>query len=130
MRLQLCNALKNILTFSITFLGIEKWCEKELDPSLFTLKTSCMVRAAGLNYKWWEKYPHCSKSFPLRISSVNMTKSYLFTITEEILNGKLHFLCCDRWLTRFLTLLSFYTFLYSFYNYLYLIFSGGMERDQ
>ena len=36
-------------------------------------------------------------SFPLRISSVNVTKSAencgLVTLTEEILNGKLHFLC-------------------------------------
>ena len=30
--------------------------------------------------------------FPLRISSVNVTKS-LVTFNEEILNGKLHFLC-------------------------------------
>ena len=38
--------------------------------------------------------PHCTKkwSFPLRISSVNVT-SDLVTFTEEILNGKLHFLC-------------------------------------
>ena len=40
---------------------------------------------------------HKKWSFPLRISSVNMTKSTgncgLVTFTEEILNGKLHFLC-------------------------------------
>ena len=38
-----------------------------------------------------------SESFPLRVSSVNVTKSAfsldLATFTEEILNGKLHFLC-------------------------------------
>ena len=36
---------------------------------------------------------HCTKrwSLPWRISSVNATKSV--TITEEILNGKVHFLC-------------------------------------
>ena len=33
--------------------------------------------------------------FPLRISSVNVTKS-LVTFNEEILNGKLHFLCSAR----------------------------------
>ena len=37
--------------------------------------------------------------FPLRISSVSVTKS-LVTFNEEILNGKLHFLCsalfCDE----------------------------------
>ena len=44
---------------------------------------------------------HCTKngSFPSSISSVNVTKSEVFladlvTFTEEILNGKLHFLCC------------------------------------
>ena len=32
-------------------------------------------------------------SFPLKISSVNMTKPDLIIFTEEILNGKLHFWC-------------------------------------
>ena len=41
---------------------------------------------------------HKNWSFPLRISSVNVTKSAgnhrkLVTFTEEILNGKLYFLC-------------------------------------
>ena len=40
-------------------------------------------------------------SFPLRISSVNVTKSLeiadLVTFTEEILVGKLHFLCSICW---------------------------------
>ena len=39
---------------------------------------------------------HCKKngSFPLRISSVNVTKTAeLVTLNEWILNGKLHFLC-------------------------------------
>ena len=42
-------------------------------------------------------------SFPLRISSVNVTKScvfmqfhaYLVTFNKETLNGKLHFLCSE-----------------------------------
>ena len=39
------------------------------------------------------------KGFPLKIFSVNVTK-YVFPVdlvkfTEEILNGKLHFLCSD-----------------------------------
>ena len=44
-------------------------------------------------------------SFPLRISSVNVTKSaVLVSFTEETLNGKLHFLCsaihpCVLWRT-------------------------------
>ena len=40
---------------------------------------------------------HRKRRFPLRISSVNVTKSAVFcdlvTFTEEILNGKLRFLC-------------------------------------
>ena len=40
---------------------------------------------------------HIKSSFPLRISSVNVTEPQetadLITFTEEILNGKLHFLC-------------------------------------
>ena len=43
---------------------------------------------------------HKKRSFPLRISSVNVTKSAVSCgfghITEEILNGKLHFLCSDE----------------------------------
>ena len=41
---------------------------------------------------------HCTKnwSFPLRISSVNpQCSGDLVTFTEEILNGKLHFLCSE-----------------------------------
>ena len=38
-----------------------------------------------------------NKSFPLRISAVSVTKPQfppdVVTFTEEILNGKLHFLC-------------------------------------
>ena len=47
------------------------------------------------------QHKHCTKigSFPLRISSLNMTKSTgncgLGQFTEEILNGKLHFLCSE-----------------------------------
>ena len=42
---------------------------------------------------------HEKENFPLTISSVNVTKSAekpadLVTFTEEILNGKLRFLCC------------------------------------
>ena len=43
---------------------------------------------------------HKKRSFPLRIFSVNATKSTgnanLVTFTEEILNGKLHFLCSEK----------------------------------
>ena len=36
---------------------------------------------------------HEKSSLPLRISSVNVTKSDMATFTEEILNGKLQVLC-------------------------------------
>ena len=57
-----------------------------------------LVRILTLHKKW---------SFPLRISSLNVTKyavlfiliywiySYLVLFTEVILNGKLHFLCSE-----------------------------------
>ena len=49
-------------------------------------------------------FKHCTKkrSFPLKISSVNVTKSEdadLAIFTEEILNGKLHFLCSEMFTT-------------------------------
>ena len=44
------------------------------------------------------------RSFPLRISSVNVTPADLVTFTEEILNGKLHFLCSVRLLLKYLFL--------------------------
>ena len=42
----------------------------------------CSSMAGTLHKKW---------SFTLRISSVNVTPADLVTLTEEILNGKLHF---------------------------------------
>ena len=68
-----------------------------------------MLRCLTLNFQnfnWRQLFSlHKKWSFPLRISSVNVTKSAFFcrfpafpafsavTFTEEILNGKLHFLC-------------------------------------
>ena len=60
----------------------------------------CKHRMVALHKKW---------SFPLRISSVNVTKSAttdLVTFTEEILNGKLHFLCVSNTYKTNLTKLS------------------------
>ena len=55
---------------------------------------------------------HKKSSFPLRISSINVTKSQfpadLVTFTEEILNGKLHFLCIvNKRVFVFITLENF-----------------------
>ena len=62
--------------------------------------------------EYWHKLGLIStlrKSFPLRISLVNVTKSEenggLFTFTGKILNGKLHFVCIGT-ASQFL---SFYT---------------------
>ena len=66
----LCKNLKII---------VEKYVSKEQKAG---------ISDASLHKKW---------SFPLRISSVNVTKSAVSCgfgpFTEEILNGKLHFLC-------------------------------------
>ena len=43
---------------------------------------------------------HKKLSFSLRISSVNVTESARncgFGHTEEILNGKVHFMCSEMW---------------------------------
>ena len=54
-----------------------------------------------LHKKWW---------FPLMISLVNVTKfqktADLVTFTEEILNGKLHFLCSVKNITLMKTILK------------------------
>ena len=62
-----------------------------LSNFIISLETSSMERFI---YSFWSSYHSLHKkwSFPLRISSVNVTKSaVLCTFTEEILNGKLHF---------------------------------------
>ena len=45
---------------------------------------NALAKRLPLHKKW---------SFPLRISSVNVETADLVTFTEEILNGKLYFLC-------------------------------------
>ena len=58
--------------------------------------------ATNLGDHWKFKLATAQKkwSFPLRISSVNVTKSAetadLVTFTEEILNGKLHYCAASR----------------------------------
>ena len=76
--------------------------KKSLSRDCFT-DSSPDYHQYSLHKKW---------SFPLRISSVNVTKSAeespnstketadLVTLTEEILNGKLHFLCSDIYFNR------------------------------
>ena len=39
---------------------------------------------------------YTKKGFPLKTSSVNVITADLVTFTEEILDGKLHFLCSVR----------------------------------
>ena len=52
------------------------------------------------NHLWWKPTLHKKRSFPLRISSVNVTKfvgncGFGHIFTEEILNVKFHFLCSE-----------------------------------
>ena len=81
----------NSLLFSVTAVHFEQVCVHhvcKLQPLKNVLSNSCFKRNAIVK-----------KCFPLRISSVNVTKSfpaYLITFTKEILNGKLHFLCSTR----------------------------------
>ena len=76
-----------------------------------TRKTSCpqCLRPSSIGFlqmislnKFAGYSLHKKWGFPLSISSLNVTKSAgncdLVTFTEEILNGKLHFLCSD-WLS-------------------------------
>ena len=55
-----------------------------------------------------------NKSFPLRISAVSVTKPQfpadVVTFTEEILNGKLHFLCSGDHSPNRLTLIHHHRF--------------------
>ena len=55
-----------------------------------------------------------NKSFPLRISAVSVTKPQfpadVVTFTEEILNGKLHFLCSGDHSPNRLTLIHRHRF--------------------
>ena len=52
-----------------------------------------------INFKNLQEAVHKKWSFPLKISSVNVTipqfAADLVTFTEEIFNGKLHFLCSE-----------------------------------
>ena len=61
-----------------------------------------------LNYDCTKK-----RSFPLRISSGNVTilrfSADLLTFTEEILNGKIHFLCSEDCDLYFCYIESLYT---------------------
>ena len=59
---------------------------KVRNPNPATWQKRVLVSMALLHKKW---------CLPLRISSVNLTKSALVKFTEKILNGKFHFLFSD-----------------------------------
>ena len=73
--------MMNIMNFAITNEG--------------TLKDLLKLRGKHLYKSLFLMMLHCTKNevFPLRISSINVTKSAVVTFTEEIRKGKLHFLC-------------------------------------
>ena len=72
---------------SMTFEHFRKTIHHRLPGSYISLFTKKMLNLFTLHKKW---------SFPLRIPSIKMAKpafpADLVTYTEEILNGKLHFL--------------------------------------
>ena len=78
--------------------------------TFFWLSVVTALRAKFVNntiFHWSYSHERLHKKwkFPLRISSVNMTKSLetsdLVTLTEEIFIGKLHFLCRERYYGNF-----------------------------
>ena len=78
--------------------------DRETFKDLFSnIKVSIWMNLSFILHKKW--------SFPLRISSVNVTESAVFTFTEEILNGKLHFLQYQLSTTK-----HNYTFFYQLQN--------------
>ena len=58
-----------------------------------SVQSGILTRVNYVNRNWKPTILHKKWSFPLRVSSVNVIPAYLVTFTEEILNGKLHFLC-------------------------------------
>ena len=98
------------------------WLIWQVKSSNLTQIQMCDVQKAKLECSTWTIYHerdrekekecviqtkvqplHKKRSFPLTISSVNVTKSTvscvtdLVTFTEEVLNKKLHFLCSELW---------------------------------
>ena len=79
-------AQRNVQHATCTYWRVEKNLRQYCIGAIL-MELSKPFYCISLRKKW---------SFPLRISSVNVTKSAtanLVTFTEEILNGKLHFLC-------------------------------------
>ena len=75
----------------------EEILKEELMPKLHLCFLG--ISLVMLCRKWLTPTLHKKWSFPLRVSSVNVTNSAVYcdlvTITEEIRNGKLHFLCSE-----------------------------------
>ena len=109
---------------------------------LFFYRLSLITFPQSLHKKW---------SFPLRISSVNVTKFAvsldLVTSTEKILNGKLHFLCSefiskslfrlerfrllhDRWLvlTFYIAFISLFTTPFISLNFLTVLIQSDSQN--
>ena len=70
--------VEHLLTVAFVFSNYSTFCHTFGTIPKITFK----VRKITLHRKW---------SFPLQISSANVTKSAVVTFTEEICNGKLHF---------------------------------------
>ena len=82
--------------------------------------------------------PHKKWSFPLRISSVNVTKSAencgFGHINEEILNGKLHFVCSVCFISFKIFVLkttsTYFALTYYYYTNLYVSSVTEFSKEQ
>ena len=94
---------KNVFRFSQEYFSSIKYAVKNYRFSDFCntkskTKVNLHRKFVREGYRW-NRFStntlHKKWSSPLRISSVNVTKSAVSTFTEEILKGKLYFLCSD-----------------------------------
>ena len=84
---------------------IVKFRNRKNSEPMLRSKKSISSSKFYINHSLCLYYPlHKKESFPIKISSVNMTKSAVscffsvVTFTEEINNARLHFLCSNRYI--------------------------------
>ena len=105
------NIMNSLILDSLLNFGFSWWGAKNVSCSIEPLCCKIMrrhwqllMRISNQDEIWedfstisWKRSLHKKWSFRLRISSVNVTKCEgncgFGHITEEVLNGKLHFLC-------------------------------------
>ena len=89
--------LKNNVKFNVKLHWSKeniKWWKNNLEQCIFPIEQQGGIFIKGFNPSLPESFTAKKKSFPLKLSSVNVTKSKsAVSFTEEILNGNFHFLC-------------------------------------